>query len=47
MLFKKLLLLGFITKQYQLPLKYKNQLELRQWQEFVLKNQGSYNNKRN
>ena len=41
------LLLGFINKQYQLVLKYKDQLELRQWQKFVLKNRDSYNNKRN
>ena len=45
MLFKILFLLGFINKQYQLPLKYKDRLELRQQQKFVLKNKGSYNNK--
>ena len=42
---KVLLLLGFINKQYQLVLKYKDQLELRQRQKLVLKNQASYNNK--
>ena len=44
-LFKILLLLGFINKQYQIALKYKDQLELRQRQKFVLNRQGSYNNK--
>ena len=44
-LLKILLLLGFINKQYQLALKYKDRLELRQRQRFVLKNQDSYNNK--
>ena len=46
MLFKILLLLGFINKQHQLALKYKDQLELRQPQKFVLKNRDNYNNKR-
>ena len=41
------LLLGFINKQYQRALKYKDQLELRPWQKFVLKNWDSYHNKRN
>ena len=45
-LLKILLLLGFINKQYQLALKYKDQLELRQRQKFVLKNRDNYNNKR-
>ena len=44
-LLKVLLLLGFINKRYQLVLKYKDQLELRQRQNLVLKNQASYNNK--
>ena len=37
-LLKILLLLGFINKQYQCVLKYKDQLELRQRHKFVLKN---------
>ena len=41
-LLKILLLLGFINKQYQLALNYKDILELRQWHKFVLKNQGNY-----
>ena len=45
-LLKVLLLLGFINKQYQQALKYKDQLELRQRAKFVLKNQDNYNNKR-
>ena len=45
-LFKVLLRLGFINKQYQYALKYKDQFELRQRQMFVLKNQANYNNKR-
>ena len=40
------LLLGFIHKQYQRALKYKDQLELQQRQKFVLKHQDNYNNKR-
>ena len=43
-LLKILLLLGFINKQYQRALKYKDQLELRQQQQFVLKNQDNNNN---
>ena len=46
-LLKILLLWGFINKQYQLALKYKDHLDLWQRQKFVLKNQGSYSNKRN
>ena len=45
-LLKLLLLLGFINKQYQRVLKYKDQLELGQLQKFVLKDRDSYNNKR-
>ena len=45
-LLKILLLLGFINKQYQRTLKYRDQLELRQRQKFVLKNRDNYNNKR-
>ena len=45
-LLKILLLLGFINKQYQLALKYKDQLELQQRQKFILKNRDNYNNKR-
>ena len=45
-LLKKLLLLGFINKQYRQGLKYKDQLELRQRTKFVLKDQDNYNNKR-
>ena len=45
-LLKVLLLLGLINKQYQRTLKYKEQLELRQRQKFVLKNRDDYNNKR-
>ena len=45
-LLKILLLLGFINKQYQRVLEYKDQLELRQRQKFVLKNRDNYNNKR-
>ena len=44
-LLKIFLLLGFINKQYQLAIKYKDQLELRQRQKFALKNQDGYNNK--
>ena len=44
-LLKILLLLGFINKQYQRAIKYKDQLKLQQWQKFVLKNHDSYNNK--
>ena len=43
---KILLLLGFINKQYKHVLKYKDQLELWQWQKFVLKDRDKYNNKR-
>ena len=46
-LLKILLLLGFINKQYQLALKYKDQLELRQRQKFVLRNRDNYNNRCN
>ena len=45
-LLKILLLLGFINKQYQRAIKYKDQLELRHRQKFVLKNRDNYNNKR-
>ena len=44
-LLKVLLLLGFINKQYQHMLMYKDQLELRQRQKFLLKNRDNYNNK--
>ena len=46
MLVKILLLLGFINKQYQRAVKYKDQLELWQRQKFVLNIRDSYNNKR-
>ena len=45
-LLKILSLLGFINKQYQLALKFKDQLELRQRQKFVLRNRDNYDNKR-
>ena len=45
-LLKILLLLGFINKQYQRAIQYRDQFELRQRQKFVLKNRDSYNNKR-
>ena len=45
-LLKILLLFGFIYKQYQLALEYKDWLELRQWPKFLLKNQVGHNNKR-
>ena len=45
-LLKVLLLVGFINKQYQRALKYKDQLGLWQRQKFVLKNRDNYNNKR-
>ena len=38
--------MGFINKQYQRALKYKDQLELRQQQKFVLKNRDTYNKPR-
>ena len=44
-LLRILLLLGFINKQYRQVIKYKDQLELRQRQKFVLKTPASYNNK--